>query len=137
MDYYKVNYNKLWNLPQIRFSILLLIIIIFSTYLFILSLFINVYDTFNGYGIYKDKTVILQVNSKLSDILANNIEIKFNNRKITCNKIEYKDYEFVNNEILQIVYLYIDESFIDNEIGTIKINYNEQRLIKYVLKLFK
>ena len=137
MNYFKINYNKLENLPQIKFHrfILLLLLIIMSVIMS--SYFINTYHTLSTYGYYKDNEVHIKINNKLSDAVKNSEYITFNNVNTTSLDTVLEDYEIIDNEIYQNIKITLDKKFLDNEIGLLKIHYRKQKLLFYILELFK
>lgn len=137
MEYFKINYSKLENLPQLKFYIFVLFNVVLIFILIIVAFFIKVNHITYTYGIYKDNILHIKINSKLSDVLKNDAEIIFNNENVNYSVISYEDYEVIDNNIYQEIKLSIDKSFYDNEIGMVKIYYHKESLIKYIFDLFK
>ncbi|MBE6156518.1 MAG: hypothetical protein E7161_02110 [Firmicutes bacterium] len=137
MKSYKINYHRLQNLFQIKYYIVVIIIVCLLTFLIIISCFINVYQISSFYGIYNDNVLKIKINNKLSDILKNNQYIEYNNQKTTYKILQFGEYEIINNEIYQEVDMTIDGNFVNNEVGLVKFYYNKQKIIEYILELFK
>lgn len=137
MNYFKINYNRLENLSQINFYKLVFSLIIIIIVLIFISCIMYTYNSINLYGYYNEGILHIKINNKLSDKIKKEKYLMFNNLK-TSYKIEsFGEYEFIDNEIYQNLSLKLEENFKNNEVGTVKINYDKKRVIKYVLDLFK
>jgi hypothetical protein len=137
MDYYKINYKKLENIHQIRYSFFIGVFILIITIIVILSFINYAYDIEEFYGIYNDNILTFKINTKLSDKLKKENILSFNNKEVNYKILEFKDYEIINNEIYEIVELKIDGDFYQNEVGIIKIYFDKKRIIFHILDLFK
>ncbi len=137
MNYFKINYDKLKNLKQIKYFYIVALLFITLIVLIIIASNIKVHHKLTFYGIYNDKKIVFKVNNKLSDIIKNNNLISFNNENTTYKVLEFGDYEINNEEIYQDITITVDKEFIDNEIGLITIYYNKETILKYILDLFK
>jgi len=137
MKCFKVNYNKLQNMHQIKYFVVIISILLLLIVLIILSCFINAYQSVSFYGIYNDNILKIKINNKLSDTLKNNQYIEFNEHKTKYKMIDFGEYEIIDNEIYQEVDLFVDNYFIDNEVGIVKLRYNKQKIINYIFELFK
>lgn len=137
MQYFKINYNKLENLPQINYYKFISIVISIIIILIVIASQKSAYHTFSTYGIYKDNVLHIKINSKLSDAVKNNEYISFKDINTECIKILYDEYEIVDNEIYQDISITLDKKFIDNEIGLVKFYYHKQNLLVYIFELFK
>ena len=136
-DYFKINYNKLENLPEKKMFKFVLFIIIVIIILIYLAYSINIYHTFSTYALYKDNTIYLKINNRLSDAVIMSEYITFNNVKSTYIVESFGEYEIINQDIYQEVYLTIDEKLYDKEFGLIKFYYHKQNILMYILELFK
>ena len=137
MDYYKINYKKLENLHQIRYSLFISIIIIFMGLFIIISCLKYAYKVETFYGIYNDSILSFKITTKLSDTFKKQNILSFNG-----NNVEYKiegfgDYEIVNNEIYETIKLKIDGDFYQNEVGEVKVYFDRKKIIFHILDLFK
>ncbi len=137
MDYYQINYKKLENIHQIRYSFFIGVFILIITIIVILSFINYAYDIEEFYGIYNDNILTFKINTKLSDKLKKENILSFNNKEVNYKILEFKDYEIINNEIYEIVELKIDGDFYQNEVGIIKIYFDKKRIIFHILDLFK
>lgn len=137
MNYFKINYEKLQNLNQKRFYILIIFIIFIFILIILICHFVNVNQKLAFYGICNDNTLTLKINNKLSDTLKNNSYLNFNKRKIKYKILNYGRYEIIDNEIFQEINLTIENEVINNEVGKVEINYNKEKLIKFIFDLFK
>lgn len=137
MNYFKINYNRLENLPQIKFYKLIFLLIIILVILIFISSFMYTYKTINLYGYYTDEILHIKINNILSDKIKNGKYLTFNNKKTAYEVISYGEYEIIENEIYQDVSLELEKNFINNEIGTVKIKYDKKRIINYIFDLFK
>lgn len=136
MDYFKINYNKLKNIKEIKFYKGIFILIIIVILLLIISIKLDVYEKLECYGIYQNNLITLEVNTKFSDNIKNSEYIIFNDKKTDFQIKEYGEYEIINNEVYQKIILIVDEKFYDNEVGVIKLYYDKKSVLKYILKLF-
>lgn len=137
MDYYQINYKKLENIHQIRYSFFIGVFILIITIIVILSFINYAYDIEEFYGIYNDNILTFKINTKLSDKLKKENILSFNNKEVNYKILEFKDYEIINNEIYEIVELEIDGDFYQNEVGIIKIYFDKKRIMFHILDLFK
>lgn len=137
MDYYQINYKKLENIHQIRYSFFIGVFILIITIIVILSFINYAYDIEEFYGIYNDNILTFKINTELSDKLKKENILSFNNKEVNYKILEFKDYEIINNEIYEIVELKIDGDFYQNEVGIIKIYFDKKRIIFHILDLFK
>lgn len=136
MEYFKINYNKLENLQQIKyFKIILLIIVLFIT-IIILSLTIKIHRKFEAIGVIHDNLLLIKIDNRLSDKLNSSDYITFRDEKLNFEINKFGEYEIIDNVIFQEVELIIDKNFYDNEIGSIKFYYDKTSIFKYVLDLF-
>jgi len=134
MDYYKINYNKLENLKQIKFHFILIFIIILMSFLIILALNMQTYKKITTYGICKDNILQININSRLSDKLKVSNYIIFNNKKTNFEIKEYKEYELIDNKIYQNIEIIVDENFYHNEVGLVEFYYDKK---KYIFSCFR
>ncbi len=137
MNYFKINYNRLENLPQINFyKFVFSVIVIFIIMIFI-SYVMNTYKTINLYGYYNDGILHIKINNILSDKIKSEDHLYFNNQKTFYEVSSFGEYEIINNEIYQAVNLKLKDNFINNEVGVVKIKYDKKRILNYILDLFK
>jgi len=137
MDYFKINYNKLENMPQIKFYKIIFIFLSLLIILFIMSFYIKVDKKLECYGIINNNVLKIKINNELSDSFKSLEYIIFNDKKIKFKINNYGNYEIINNEIYQEIELIVDEKFYDNEIGLVEFYYDKKILFKYILDLFK
>ena len=137
MNFFKINYNKLENMKEIKFYKLILIIIIIFIVLIVISLKIEISKKFQCYGLYYDNILSLKINSELSDKLKKSEYIIFKNQKNNFEIKEYGNYEILNNEVYQEINLIVDNKFYDNEVGLVEFYYDKKSVFKYILDLFK
>ena len=137
MEYFKINYDRLQNLHQIKYYKIIIIVLCLLSILVILGCFINISKKISFYGVYKDNVLKIQINSELSDILKNQKHIEFNDTKTAYKILRYGEYEIVDNKIYQEVDLAIEKNFSNNEVGLVELYYDKQTIIKYVFELFK
>ena len=137
MDYFKINYNRMLNLRQKNFYVLIVIIIILCVIIIIASLNIKIDQREECYGIFNNNILKVKINSKLSDKIKSSKYIIFNNTKTNFKINKYDSYEIINNEIYQDIELLVDKKFYDNEIGMVKFYYGKKSIFYYFLDLFK
>lgn len=137
MNLFEMNYNKLFNLKQSNFHILVYAIIIFLGIIILLSLYVEVYQINEFYGIYENNQLNVKINEKLSENIYSVDYIEFKNEMLKIKDITFIDYEIVDNNIFSIVELEIDKKMKNNEIGKVKFYYEKEKLIKYIFDLFE
>lgn len=136
MDYFKINYDKLQNMPQINYYRIVIIISLLFISLIIVSSFVKIYQKDICYGIYNNNILKLKINSELSDNIKKSEYITFNNEKTKFKIQNYGDYEIIDNFIFQEIYLIIDDKFYHNEVGKVELYYDRQSILKIILDLF-
>lgn len=137
MNLFEMNYNKLFNLKQSNFHILVYAIIIFLGIIILLSLYVEVYQINEFYGIYENNQLNVKINEKLSENIYSVDYIEFKNEMLKIKDITFIDYEIVDNNIFSIVEIEIDKKMKNNEIGKVKFYYEKEKLIKYIFDLFE
>ena len=137
MPYFKINYNKLEKLPQINIYKFILVILIIILLLLLISCFQDTYHTFSTYGIYKNNVLHLKINNKLSDAVKDSEYFTFNKEDTKCVNILYDEYEIIDNEIYQSLSITVDKEYADNEVGLVTFYYRKQKLITFIMELFK
>lgn len=137
MDYFKVNYNKLRNMKQINFFIIVVVWIIVILFLILLASKIYIYDKIVSYGVYSNKILTIKINNNLSDKIKNSDYITFNNQKTDYQIHNFTNFEVIDDKIFQEVNLIIDDKFYDNEIGKVVFYHHKKSILKYILNLFK
>ena len=137
MKYYQINYDKLKKLKQINYFIVIFIIILLISFLIILSGLISINKKITCYGIMNNGLLTIEIENSLSDKIKANNTLKFNDQKMSYQVISYGDYRIVDNVIIQSVNLAVDEDVFDNEVGEVNIYYGKQKIIAYILDLFK
>ena len=120
MKYYQINYDKLKKLKQINYFIVIFIIILLISFLIILSGLISINKKITCYGIMNNGLLTIEIENSLSDKIKANNTLKFNDQKMSYQVISYGDYRIV-----------------DNEVGEVNIYYGKQKIIAYILDLFK
>lgn len=137
MKYFRCNYHKLEHLKQVNYWIFINVIFVISILFIIIAACTPMSLKINCYGIYKDNILTIKINSKLSDKLKNVQYITFKNQKIQYYIDAFKEYEFIGDDIYQVVNLAIDGKFLDNEVGKVTIHYDKKTILRYILDLFK
>ena len=137
MNYFKINYSKLQNIKQIKFNVILSLISFSIIVLLFLSVFIKTTKSILLYGIVNDNVIKIKISNELSDVVKNNNYVFVNNKKLKYKVDSFGDVELVGEKIFQDVNLIIDEKIMNNEVVKIILRYNEKRLIKHILDLFK
>lgn len=136
MEFFKINYSKLENLPQLKFYKLIIFILSLFVILIILACNIEIYEKSKCYGIYSNNILTININNKLSDKLKSSKYIIFNNKKMNFKINSYGNYEIIDNEIYQEIELVVDNNFYDNEVGLVEFYYDKKSVFKFVLDLF-
>ncbi len=137
MDYFKVNYDKLKNMEVKDFYILIYVFIFICLYLLFLSCFLKVKVRASCYGIIEDGLLKVGVSPLFSEKIKNGHQLKFKDTVTNYEIVKFGEYEIVDNNIIEEVYLKVDANYYDNEIGEVEIYYDEVKLCKYILDLFK
>lgn len=137
MDYFKVNYDKLKNMEVKDFYILIYVFIFICFYLLFLSCFLKVKVRVSCYGIIEDGLLKVGVSPLFSEKIKNGHQLKFKDTVTNYEIVKFGEYEIVDNNIIEEVYLKVDANYYDNEIGEVEIYYDEVKLCKYILDLFK
>lgn len=136
MNLFNINYDKLSNLKQINFKVLILIVIFSLFVLIFISFKIDIYNIGEFYGIYKNNKLNVQIDRKLSENIHNVDYIIFKKEKILIKNIDFINYEVIDNNIVENIELKLDKGLFDNEVGIVKFYYGKQKLINYILELF-
>ena len=134
---YKINYEKLRNLKQTNYFLIVIFAIFIFLFLFLFSYFINIKNKIVCLGIYQDNILTIQINDELSDKIKNNNVLYFNNSKMTYKINNFSDYYIENNNVYQNIELIVDKELYNNEVGKVEFNYNKVKLINYIFTLFK
>lgn len=137
MEYFNINYDRLRNMHQVNFYIIVIIIILIFLFLLFIANFINVSKKLSFYGVYDQEILRIKINCELSDIIKNNNELVFNGDETTYKINSYGNYDLLDSLIYQEIDLTLDKNFSNNEVGVIELYYDKQKLIKYIFKLFK
>lgn len=137
MNYFKINYNKLENIPERKYFKL---IIVFTLLICIILFTISkqkINEKFETYGIYTDNSLTININNKLSDKLKVSEYLVFNNTKTKFEIVDYGSYELINNEIYQEVTITMDKYFYQNEVGIVTFYYDKKTILQYIIGLFR
>lgn len=137
MDYYKINYEKLQRLYQIKFIIIVVFIIFLFIILALYSLTFKIDKVISCYGVVEDNKLKIKIESELSDTLKNGNKLSFNGTFTTYWISEFSSYDIVDNVVFEEVYLTVDKKFYDNEVGIVELHYGKQKLLTYILELFE
>lgn len=137
MDYFKVNYNKLQNLPQLSYFKIITLIIAIFVFFFILSNKLYIQNKYSCYGIYSNNSFFININEKLSDKLQENEFVYLKNKKTKFEIGSYGEYKIIDNEVYQDIELIVDGKFYDNEVLLMEFYYDKISILKYILDLFK
>ena len=103
----------------------------------IISCFVTVSHKYSTYGIYQNGILTIQVERTLSDKLKNSDNMTFNGREVSYQIDSYGEYEIIDNNIWQKIYLTIDGNVYDNEVGLVEFYYHKQKFIAFIYELFK
>jgi len=136
MDYFKINYDKLENIKQIKYHIVITVVICLIVLFILISCFIKINKKITLYGICNDNILKIKINTKLSDNIKNSDHLNFNKKKLKYKIGSYGDYEIIDNEIYQEINLSI-ENVMNDEVGKIEVYSKEEKLIKFIFDLFK
>ena len=136
MNYFKINYDKLRNLEEKNLYIIGVIFIFVIFYLIMISCFIKIEKKEEYIGIVEKGLLKVGVKSSFSDILKNNDTLEFNKTKMHYKIIKFGEYEIIDDNIYEIVYIKVDVLLYDNEVGKVTFYYNEENLCKYIFELF-
>lgn len=137
MDYFKINYSKLKNLPEKKFDRLIILFVIIIIFVVFCASKIMIYEKEQVYGIYLDNILTIKVNNKYSKYLDKSEYIKFNDSKVNFKIKEYGEYEIINNEIYQEVKIIVDKDFYQNEVGIVEFYYDKKSVLKYIISLLE
>lgn len=137
MDYLKINYQKLLHLKIPRYVFLDILFVLLIIFLVIYSCTHYITKKITCYGIYDGLVLKVMANETLSDALSANKTLYFNKEKLNYEIDEYGEYEIINEIIYQQIDLNIDKELYDNEAGTITLYYDKEKIITFILKLFK
>ncbi len=137
MDYFKVNYDKLKRIEVKDFYILVYIFLFICLYILLLSCFIKVRVSKSFYGIIEDGLLKVGVDTSFSEKMKKGHQLKFKETITNYEVVKFDEYEMVNNNIMEIMYLKLDGKYYNNEIGKVVIYYDDVKLCKYIFDLFK
>ncbi len=137
MNYYQINYDKLQKLYQINFFIIIVGIIFLIFYLVFLAFFTSINQKITCYGFINDGILTIEIENSLSDKIKKGKTLEFNKTKISYQIKDFGEYKIVDNKVWQTVELTIDGKAFNNEVGEVTIYYGKQKVIKYILELFK
>lgn len=137
MDYFKVNYDKLKNLEQKNYYIIIVFSLFILLYVSFLALFIKVKKNITYYGIINDGVLNLKINSELSDKIKKGNTLKFKDTMMSYTVLSFNEYDIIDNIIYESISLKLDGNFYNNEVGKVTIYYDDEKLCKYIFDLFK
>ncbi len=137
MDYFKVNYDKLKNLEQKNYYIIIVFGLFIILYVSFLAFFIKVKKNITYYGIINDGVLNLKINSELSDKIKKGNTLKFKDTTTSYTVLSFNEYDIIDNIIYESISLKLDGNFYNNEVGKVTIYYDDEKLCKYVFDLFK
>ncbi len=137
MNYCNVCYESLKNIKEIKYFRFLIIFLVI-----LIGLILNVRDlvvtkNYETYGFYENNLLHLKITNILSDKLKEGNDIIFKDEFLKIDKIVYGNFEFINNDIYQDVYLTLNKEFYQNEVGVVKIRDDNFKLLKYIFELFR
>ncbi len=137
MNYLKINYQKLLHLKiprgiflDLLFALLIIFLIIYSNTHYITK-------KITCYGVYDGLVLSIMANGTLSDALSENRTLYFNKQKVNYEIDEYGEYEVIDEVIYQQIDLNLDKELYDNEAGLVTLYYGKEKIITFILKLFK
>lgn len=137
MEYFKVNYDLLSKLKQINFNWFIIMILILVSVLLYVGSTIKYDRCIDTVGYVSDEYLILKIDIELSDKLINGKYLKLNDHKYQYSIVSYGEYEIINNQIYQDVYITISDTLINNYVGNVSIYYESKNILKYIYELFK
>ena len=137
MRTYITNYERLKNLKQRKYYLIIILVSITTTSFLISSLFIPISKKITTYGIYEDEVLKININNELSDKIRKNNTLIFNGTKVSYQSVYVNNYEVIDNKIYLNLWLTVDKKFYDNEVGEVTLCYDKEKLIKYIFELFK
>ncbi len=137
MRTYITNYERLKNLKQRKYYLIIILVSITTISFLISSLFISVSKKITTYGIYEDEVLKININNELSDKIRKNNTLIFNGTKVSYQSVYVNNYEVIDNNIYLNLWLTVDKKFYDNEVGEVTLCYDKEKLIKYIFELFK
>ena len=136
MNYERINYDELKRLKQINYHFFLIGLIILGILIFIFCIFIHVSKEAKFYGYYDNDELVINVDNKLSDYIKKNHQLKFKDTYYEYRVKSFKEYNLVDNVVYEKMSLAV-EGPLNGEIGEVTIFYDNVRLIKFILDLFK
>lgn len=126
------NHLSLLNIKYKQYITVLLLPIIFII-LLVLSLTITSSDKIKVNYIYNNNLYTITVPIENSDNVINADYLLLNNTKYSFN-VHSIENDIVNN--IQIMEIEVNSKKIDNQVGTIIFSFNQEKIIKKIIKLF-
>lgn len=137
MNYYNVCYESLKKIKEIKYFRFLIIFLVILIGLILSTWDLVITKNYETYGFYENNLLHLKITNILSDKLNEGDEIIFKDKLVKIDKIVYGNFEFVNDDIYQDVFLTLNKEFYQNEVGIVKIRDDNFKLLKYIFELFK
>lgn len=137
MNDFKINYDKLQRLPMIKFHYLLYLIILLFIILIYIACQINIERKITCYGMVENELIKIEINEKLSDKIKSGQKLIFSNRKMNYKVVNFGNYQIIDNNIIEEIKLEVDKYVYENEVSEVTIIYDRQKIIEYILELFK
>ncbi len=135
-DFY-INYDKLRRLHIIKFSVLIYILIFLLIVLIYFACHLSIERKIITYGIIENELLKIEINENLSDKIKNNNKLVFNNKEMNYKVTSFGPSKIVDNNIFVEINLVVDRYVYPNEVGKVTIYYDKQKIIDYILELFR
>lgn len=136
MNFYKINYDNIRNLKIINFGKLLYLLIIIILIIGYISFIYSVTKYVNSYGYIKEKNLYTKIIYNKTDDIKTSNYLLLNNKKYKIKEINILDYEIIDDNIYEDLMIVLDDS-LDNEVGLVKFIIKKEKIINYILDLFK
>ena len=137
MNDYKLNYDKLKRLPILKLRIVIIIIILTILILIFFACHLSIERKVICLGVVKDNLLNIEITENLSDKVKNSNKLIFNKKKMNYRIANYGEFQINNGSFIECIALTVDHYVYDNEIGKVEIIYGKEKIIKYILELFK
>ena len=137
MHDFNINYDKLKRLNIIKFHRLIYLLIIIIGVLIFLACHISIDRKIKTLGIMENDVLKIVINENLSDKIKNNSRLIFNNKTMNYQIVGFGEYEINDKNIYEHIDLIVDRYVYQNEVGEVTIIYAREKIINYILDLFK
>ncbi len=137
MDYLKINYHKLLHLKIHRGILFDLLLILAISLILIYAFTHSITKKMDCYGVYDGLVLQIVASEALSEAISKSHTLVFNDTKFNYEVDEYGEYQIVDDVIYQQIDIAIDKELPPNEVGKVTIYYEKEKIITFILKLFK